>query len=129
MTKYIILMLGGALGTAARFFINTYTNNLFGNVFPFGTLAINSAGSFLIGLIWGFWESASETSLIRTFAIIGVLGGFTTFSSFSLETLNMLKQSQFKLALLNVFANNVLAIVSVFLGYSLSTVFYKLSRF
>lgn len=121
-------MLGGALGTAARYFVSGYTNNLLAHGFPYGTLAVNTAGSFLIGLIWGIWEGVSESSVIRTFVIIGVLGGFTTFSSFSLDTLNFFKQSQFKLGMLNIIANNVLAIVSVYLGYAIASTFFQIAK-
>ena len=85
-------------------------------MFPLGTLLVNLIGSFIIGLAWGFFETNSFSPNLRAFLFIGVLGGFTTFSSFSLETMNLLRDGEFKIGIINILANNVLGIVLVFGG-------------
>jgi CrcB protein len=114
-------MAGGALGTLSRYYVSGYSHKLLAGLMPWGTLVVNVSGAFLIGLFWGLFEMKDVSPHTRTFFAIGFLGGFTTFSTFALETMNLLKENEFKLAVVNVFANNVLAIVFVFAGYFLAT--------
>lgn len=120
MLKIIFLMLGGALGTLSRFYISGYSHKLLAGLMPWGTLVVNAAGAFFIGLFWGLFEMKDVSPHARMFFAVGFLGGFTTFSTFALETMNLLKANEIKLAILNVFANNTLAIVFVFAGYFLA---------
>lgn len=117
MAKILLLLSGGALGTLARYYTSGIAHKLFIGSFPVGTLAVNLAGSFIIGLLWSFWEQGSISSNMRTFVFIGILGGFTTFSSFSLETMNLFRDNEIKLGILNILANNILGILLVFLGF------------
>ena len=89
-------------------------------IFPWGTLLVNISGAFLIGLIWGAFEERGISPQIRTFIFIGFLGGFTTFSTFALETMNLFKEGAIKLAFVNILANNLLSIVLVFVGFFLA---------
>jgi CrcB protein len=89
-------------------------------VFPYGTLVVNLAGSFFIGLAWGLLENTHVSSNFRSFLFIGIFGGFTTFSSYSLETLNLLRDGEIKMGLINIFGSNVLGLLLVFLGFILS---------
>ncbi len=118
MIKILLLLSGGALGTLARYSVSGWVHRLFESSFPYGTLAVNLIGSFIIGLLWGLVENSTLSSNTRTFVFIGILGGFTTFSSYSLETLNLFRDGEIKLALANVLANNVLGLVLVVAGYS-----------
>ena len=117
MSQIILLMIGGALGTLARYWTSLITHKWTGLEFPFGTLIVNGLGSLLIGFLWGFWERTGVSPGMKVFLFVGLLGGFTTFSRFSLETLNLFKSGQYKLALLNVAANNLISLSTVVLGY------------
>ena len=113
-------MTGGALGTLARYLASGLAHRITGSLFPVGTLLVNAGGSLLIGIAWALWEQSSMPSYIRTFLLIGFFGGFTTFSSFSLETMNLVRENEMKLALLNILANNILGIALVFGGFFLT---------
>ena len=117
MIKIILLLTGGAIGTLARYSLSGLAQKLTAGTFPLGTLVVNLVGSFIIGLIWGLWEDSQIQSNTRTFIFVGVLGGFTTFSSFMLESLNLFRDGDTKMALLNILAQNILGIVLVFLGF------------
>ena len=78
---------------------------------------VNLAGSLIIGLIWGLWESNNIPTGVRTFIFIGILGGFTTFSSYALETITMFRDGEMKMAIINILASNILGLLLVFLGF------------
>lgn len=120
MMKILLLLAGGAFGTLARYSVSGLVHKYAGSVFPFGTLTVNIAGAFIIGLAWGFFEVREISPNTRTFLFIGLLGGFTTFSTYALETLNLFKQGDMKMAFANILANNVFAIVLVFAGFVLA---------
>ncbi|MEN8262071.1 MAG: fluoride efflux transporter CrcB [Nitrospirota bacterium] len=120
MTKILLLAAGGAVGTLLRYSLSGLTYKLFNGVFPWGTLFVNLAGSFAIGLLWGFFDIENISSNIRNFIFIGVLGGFTTFSTFALENFSMFRDGQIKLALSNILASNIIGIALVFAGFLLS---------
>ena len=128
MIKILFLMTGGALGTLARYVAAGLAHRVTGTLFPIGTLIVNASGSLLIGIVWAFWEDSSMPSYIRTFLLIGFFGGFTTFSSFSLETMNLVRDNEMKLAVLNILANNILGIVMVFGGFLLTRFFMNLIK-
>ena len=106
-------MTGGALGTLARYAASGLAQRITDTLFPVGTLIVNSSGSLLIGIAWAFMENSSLPGYFRTFLLIGFFGGFTTFSTFSLETLNLVRDNEVRLAALNILANNIIAIVFV----------------
>jgi CrcB protein len=116
-------MTGGALGTLARYAVSGLAHRISDSLFPLGTLVVNSTGSLLIGIAWAFMEDSSLPGYIRTFLFIGFFGGFTTFSTFSLETLNLVRDNEIKLAALNILANNLIGIVFVFTGFFLTRLF------
>jgi CrcB protein len=117
MYKILYLVAGGAIGTAARYFVSGIAQKYMGSGFPWGTLMVNITGAFVIGLIWGLFETVEIRSEFRIFVFIGILGGFTTFSSYALETMNLYKQGEIKMAVFNILANNILAIILVFVGF------------
>ncbi|MCD4679914.1 MAG: fluoride efflux transporter CrcB [Bacteroidales bacterium] len=117
MTKIILLLVGGAIGTLARYALSGLTRYHLDGTFPYGTLAVNLTGSLVIGLIWGLWETTSISINIRTFMFIGILGGFTTFSTYALETINLFRSGEEKMAVINILANNILGLLLVFLGF------------
>jgi len=94
---------GGALGALGRFFMSTAVYRLLGSAFPWGTLAVNTLGSFLMGFLFVlFVERFGVGPQVRAAVLVGFLGAFTTFSSFSLETLKLIEEGALSAAFLNV---------------------------
>ncbi len=117
-------MLGGALGSGARVWLNQLVESRLGPTFPWGTLMINILGSFLIGLSAallapeGRWPGSPD---LRAFIGWGILGGFTTFSSFSLQTVTLAQSGQTGLALGYVAASVLLCVLGAWLGLTLGS--------
>ena len=128
MTKILLLASGGAIGTLLRYSMSGLTYRAIGGMFPWGTLAVNLTGSLLIGLLWGVFEVQSISSNMRTFLFVGILGGFTTFSTFALESLNLMRDGEMRLALSNVLASNILGILLVFVGFMASKYIINIIR-
>ena len=103
MTQVLLVVAGGGFGSAARYLLTQAITARFGTAFPWGTLAVNGAGSLLIGLVAALADDARLIGVSpRLFLITGVLGGFTTFSAFSLETVRLAESGAAARALLNV---------------------------
>ncbi len=123
MNSYLLVTLGGGLGALARFVLSGWIARLFGETFPVGTLLINVTGSFLIGLLATALGDGGRFLVSpgwRQFLMIGVLGGYTTFSSFSLQTLNLALDGEWLFAGLNTVLSLVLCLVAVWLGHALA---------
>lgn len=103
MLNYILVSAGAAIGGALRFGISSYIQRNISVIFPYGTLVVNVVGSFILGMIM-FYLNDKELigSELRLFLTVGFCGGFTTFSTFSYETLNLFRDSEFGLAIYNV---------------------------
>lgn len=103
MVRFLWICLGGAVGTGARYLLSGWAARRFGTAFPYGTLAVNVVGSFLIGAVM---HSALTTSQLspdaRVVIVIGVLGGFTTYSGFNYETLQYLRDGAWLFVVLNI---------------------------
>ena len=123
MIKLLLILSGGALGSLGRYAVSGLAHRLSTSMFPIGTLAVNLIGSFIIGLLWGAFENTIISPNARSFIFIGVLGGFTTFSTYSLETLNLLRDGEIKLAFLNLALNNILGLLLAFAGLALAKQF------
>jgi fluoride exporter len=125
---YLWVALGGALGSVARFWINGLVVEKLSPTFPWGTLVINVTGSFVIGIIGalavpeGRMDSSSRVFATQ-FLMVGVCGGYTTFSSFSLQTLNLLRDREWLYAGGNVILSVVLCMIAVWLGWLLGSIF------
>ena len=117
---YLLIALGGALGSVARFALSGFVAHHWGETFPWGTLAVNVLGSFVIGF-FATLTSPDGRLLVSPgglqFFMTGVLGGFTTFSSFSLQTLNLARDGEWWQAGGNVAASVVACLVAVWLGH------------
>jgi CrcB protein len=119
----LLVGVGGALGSIARHAINRlFHQHALASTFPLGTFLINTAGSIVIGAIAGLLASnrLHLNYQARTFIIVGVLGGFTTFSSFSLDTLTLVREGQAGHALFNVLGQVSLSLLGVWAGFRLS---------
>ena len=125
MFKILSLMLGGALGTAARYGYGGMVQKITGGTFPYGTLAINLTGSFFAGLLWGLFEDSVTSPVLRVFLFIGILGGFTTFSTYALESFHLVRDGEYKWVMLNMLASNIGGILLVFAGYWLARTMVK----
>ena len=120
MVTYLWIALGGALGSMARFGCSSLIAGWFGQTFPLGTLAINVLGSFVIGFfatLTGPDGRLLVSGDFRQFVMVGICGGYTTFSSFSLQTLTLAQDGELFRAGLNIAASVVLCLLSVWLGY------------
>lgn len=114
---YLFAVIGGAvLGASGRYLITGALSRALPGVFPWGTLAVNWAGCLLIGMAWGASERVLWSPQLRTFLFVGVLGSFTTFSSFGLETLHLLRGGEGLRALLYVLGSNLGGLLLVWLG-------------
>ena len=115
---------GGAVGSVLRYALSSVVVRAMGSAFPYGTVLVNVIGSFVIGLLY-VWlmERVGARPELRAFLIVGVLGGFTTFSSFSLETVTLLMQESYTKAVANVVVSVLLCIACTWLGILLARQF------
>ena len=119
--QFLYVFIGGGLGAVCRYMATTAIGARFGMMFPFGTLFVNTVGSFLMALVMGsLLLLAKSTNMLpeslRLLLTVGFLGGFTTFSSFSMETLTLINGGSIFLALVNVCANLLLGFGAAILG-------------
>ena len=119
----VAIALGGMAGAILRYLMSGLIQKISHSaIFPFGTIAVNLLGCLLIGLLGGFFETRETLPpALRAFLMIGLLGSFTTFSTFEYETLHLLRNSEFIYAALNVTLQLVAGLILVFLGYFIST--------
>lgn len=119
MGMYFAVALGGALGTVSRYFISGVVANAFGETFPWGTLVINITGSFIIGFFATLTAPEGRlmvSGMTRQFVMVGICGGYTTFSSFSLQTLNLMREGEWAPAAGNMLGSVILCMIGVWLG-------------
>lgn len=117
---YLYVMAGGAIGTLGRFLLSAFVARWVGEFFPWGTLLINVSGSFVIGFFATLTDTEGPLLVrpeFRTFFLVGICGGYTTFSSFSLQTLRLAEQSEWLSALGNITASNVGCLAAVYVGH------------
>lgn len=117
----MLVMLGGGLGSGLRYWLSARVLQTFGAGWPFGTMAVNVLGSCAIGLCYYYWttrEASAES--FNLLLMVGFLGGFTTFSAFSLETLNLMLGNQFARALAYTASSVIFCVAGAWLGYVLA---------
>ena len=115
--NYLIVSLGAAIGGVLRFWFTNMAHKVLPGLFPFGTLSVNFIGSFLLGVIAFYFDQKGMLNYqMRIFLTIGICGGFTTFSTFTYETVMLLGGSQYALALTNIMANVILCIAGLYLA-------------
>ncbi|NND44550.1 MAG: fluoride efflux transporter CrcB [Xanthomonadales bacterium] len=118
--KLLTVAAGGAIGASLRFLVAAATHGLLGKGFPFGTLLVNVLGSLLVGYLLVWLPEHDETvSLLRLLLVTGILGGFTTYSAFSVETLQLLQDGQLARASLNVALTVVLCLAAAWAGFAI----------
>ena len=117
LALYSMVALGGAFGASLRFFVYQVMMNWLGKGFPYATLTVNVTGSLIMGILYALIEQGIiEVSVYRSLIGIGFLGAFTTFSTFSLDSLLLLQQGEIFKAISNIFLNVGLCIMSAALG-------------
>lgn len=117
MNQVMAIAAGGALGSVLRYGLSTWVHSLAGRGFPYGTLAVNVLGCLAMGFLFVLLvERMGESAIWRAGLLIGVLGGFTTFSTFSIETFNLIEQGAMAKAAGNMAASLVLCVGATWLG-------------
>ena len=125
MMSIISIAIGGAAGSLCRYGMSNGIYLLLGRSFPYGTLAVNILGSFIMGIVYILMiERASISEELRAGITIGLLGAFTTFSTFSIETINLIESGEILKAGLNILFSVTLCIVGCWLGMNLSRQIY-----
>ncbi len=118
MTKTILIGLAGLIGTLLRYWLSGLVARQYGETFPWGTMAVNLSGCFVAGVIFYLTEERFLVNpTLRTVIMIGLLGGFTTFSSYGLQTFTLLRDGELGLATLNIGVSNLLGLIMVWTGY------------
>jgi CrcB protein len=121
MAAYLLIALGSAIGGAARYWATQFVGARVGELFPWGTLAVNASGSLLIGVLGALsqpnalWHASPDA---RLFLMVGVLGGFTTFSAFSLQTLNLMRDGEGLYAAAYVVGSVIVCLLAVWAGFA-----------
>lgn len=118
---YLWVALGGALGSVARYFCSGAVARATGSLFPIGTMTVNVTGAIIIGFFAAL--SLPEGRVVvppsaRLFVMTGICGGYTTFSTFSLETLNLMRDGEWMYSVANVTVSVLLCLLAVWLGYA-----------
>lgn len=120
MSQLLAVALGGAIGALGRYWMSTWIYARLGADFPWGTLAVNVLGSLIMGFLYILLlERATLDPLWRALLMVGLLGAFTTFSTFSIETLSLLQSAQFLKAGLNIMLSVLLCITAAWLGLTI----------
>ena len=131
MITYFWIAIGGALGSMARYGLSSLAARWIGETFPWGTLIVNVTGSFVIGFFVGLTGPDGRMIVspnARLFVTVGICGGYTTFSSFSLQTLNLIRDGDVMEAGGNVLASVIGCLASVWLGYAVAAALSQLRR-
>lgn len=124
--RYILwIAIGGGLGAVFRYSSSKFIMQLLNTTFPAGTLFVNIVGSFILGAFYVFINRFTVSGEIVSLFTIGMLGAFTTMSSYSLETVNLFRDGEYKYMLLNILANNLMTITAIVIGIYLTQLFLK----
>jgi fluoride exporter len=116
VAKYLVVALGGAVGAVARYALGGWVQAKWGDSFPYGTLAINVSGSFVLGLFATLFLGLAWSEHWRLLVAVGFLGAYTTFSTFSFESLQLLQAGRYRAAAFNLAGSVVLGLAAAFVG-------------
>ena len=117
MNQLLAIAAGGAVGSMLRFLMSTWVHSFASRGFPYGTMTVNVLGSLAMGFLFVvFLDRLADNAVLRAGILIGALGGFTTFSSFSIETFNLIEQGDLVRAMLNIVGSLILCVSATWLG-------------
>ncbi len=116
MLRLVLIIIGGGVGSVFRYLVSGLAYKHLDNAFPWGTLAVNLIGSFLVGFLWEIFNRFTFSPNTKMFVFIGVIGGFTTFSSYALESVNLIREGEIGLSLTNMIISNILGVFLVLIG-------------
>ena len=120
MLRTLFVGLAGLTGTVLRYWLSGFVARRYGETFPVGTMVVNILGCLVAGAVFNLTEERFLVNpTLRTVILIGLLGGFTTFSSYGLQTFTLLRDGEFGLATVNIVVSNVLGLFMVWMGYAL----------
>jgi CrcB protein len=122
IAKLIAVTLGGGIGTLMRYLIFFYFERFHKSIFPWPTLLVNLTGALLIGFLWGYFDRVYVSPGIRMFIFIGILGSFTTFSTFAFDILSLVNDGHYKNMVVYLLASNILGIGLAFFGFYLAAI-------
>lgn len=117
MVKFLLIGAGGAIGALLRYGLSGLAHRILGPSFPWGTLAANLVGCFLIGALWALSERVTLPRAFSPFVLTGMIGALTTFSTYGLESINLFRSGEIGLGIANILASNVLGLALVALGF------------
>ncbi len=126
MKQILLIAAGGSLGAIARYGVSNFVHSSMDESFPWGTLAVNVSGSFLIGVLIEAFDASLLPVEWRSFLALGFLGAYTTFSTYTLESVNLLRDGELRLAAANILAGNVAGLAAVVLGIYCSRFIMKI---
>lgn len=126
MEKILLIAIGGAVGAVLRYIVAGIPYRFLDPVFPYGTLLVNLTGAYIIGILFALSERIEIPSDIRFLVLIGILGAFTTFSTFAIETTNLFRDKEIIPALVNLLVTNFAGILLVYLGIFSTRVFFRI---
>jgi len=124
--QILLIAAGGSLGAIARYGVSNFVHSSMDESFPWGTLAVNVSGSFLIGVLIEAFDASLLPVEWRSFLALGFLGAYTTFSTYTLESVNLLRDGELRLAAANILAGNVAGLAAVVLGIYCSRFIMKI---
>lgn len=125
MIKLVYIALGGALGAGLRYLVSMAMFNLLGGEFPWGTLVVNVLGSLAAGFFWGLLDDTTGSQRTQALFFIGLLGAFTTFSAYALDSLQLFHDGRWGVATVNVLGNNIGALLGAVAGYAMARAFVR----
>lgn len=121
MAQLLAIAAGGSVGAVMRFLVSTGVYSWLGRGFPYGTLVVNVVGSLLMGLLYElFLQRLSVSPEVRAVLLVGFLGAFTTFSTFSIETINLIEQGYLMKAIVNILASVILCVLAAWAGLQIA---------
>jgi CrcB protein len=118
--QFVSIAIGGIFGAALRYYLSVGVARNMSGFFPWPTFIVNFIGSFFIGFLWGLLEHSNASTYVKSFTFVGLLGSFTTFSTFSLDIFNLLRKGDYSAATLYWLLSTILGVLAVGLGYFLS---------